>query len=367
MSKRTPSSLSDYWEVALRRCWWVLVPAVLISVGTFFGSLWLPRSYRSEATIMVEPQKVPSNYVQSTISADVGDRLQNIREEILSRTRLYKVITEFNLYGASRRAMSTDDMVEEMRNNIAVEIVNDPKNSDRSRTVAAFKISYTGRTPSLVQQVTRKLTSLFIEENLRKREQDAEGTTDFLEGELEKMRQSLQEQEIRIQTFKSAHAGELPEQQVPTLQMLGQFQSVLQANSDAITRAMQQKNFLDLVLESMQAASTPQNMKSVLQLQYDAKSAELISAQQRYKGDHPDIIRLLAELKALKGQLAAEDKNWTGDGRALQHRRSCGRNWQACLPRSPSGTRAKCNWRGRCSNCRPTWRRCPGWSSNYRS
>jgi polysaccharide chain length determinant protein (PEP-CTERM system associated) len=288
---------------------------VLISVGTFFGSLWLPRSYRSEATIMVEPQTVPSNYVQSTISVDVTDRLQNIREEILSRTRLYKVITEFDLYGASRHGMSTDDMVEMVRKNITVEVVNDPKNSERSRNVAAFKIAYTGRTPLLVQQVTRKLASLFIEENLRKREQEAEGTTDFLDGELEKMRQSLQEQEVRIQAFKSAHAGELPEQQVPTLQMLGQLQSVLQANSDAITRAMQQKNFLELVLENMRNASTPQNMKSVLQLQYDAKNAELISAQQRYKPGHPDIARLQSELKAMKAQLAAEDKGWTGDGR----------------------------------------------------
>ena len=312
--KRAPSSLQDYIEIADRRMCWLVLPIFLVSLAVFFGSLWLPRSYRSEATVMIEPQKVPSNYVQPTISEDVTDRLQAIREEILSRARLRKIIAEFNLYNSASGKIPGDEVVDLMRRDISVEVVTNQLNtSDRAKSVAAFKIAYSGRNPVLVQKVTRDLASLFIEENLKDREQESEGTTDFLDDQLEKLRQSLKDQEKRIQTFKSAHAGELPEQQMPSLQMLGQMQSVLQANSDAITRAQQQRSYMASVLESMKMIATPQSMKTSLQIDFDNKTAELLAAEQKYKPKHPDILRLKAELAALKQKIDA-DKSSGADG-----------------------------------------------------
>ncbi len=315
--KRAASSVQDYAEIAGRRIWWLVLPIVLVSLTVFFGSLWLPRSYLSEATVMIEPQKVPANYVQSTISEDVSDRLQAIRQEILSRSRLRKIILEFNLYGSANGKMPGDEVVELMRRDISVEVVTNQLTTDRTKSVAAFKIAYSGPNPILVQKVTRNLASLFIEENLKDREQESEGTTDFLDDQMERLRQSLQEQEKRIQTFKSQHAGELPEQQVPSLQMLGQLQGVLQSNSDAITRAQQQKNYMASLLESMKMISTPQNMKSALQLQFDSETTELLAAEQKYKPRHPDILRLEAELAALKEKIESEkSKNGGKDGNA---------------------------------------------------
>jgi polysaccharide chain length determinant protein (PEP-CTERM system associated) len=266
--------------------------------------------------VLIEPQKVPANYVQSTVTEDVNDRLQAIRQEILSRARLRRIITEFNLYDFAKSKNSGDEIVEMMRRDISVEPVVSQLNTDKSsKKLTAFRISYSGPNPGLAQKVTRNLASLFIEENLKDREQESEGTTDFLDAELEKIRQSLQEQENHIEAFKSAHAGELPEQQMPSLQMLGQLQSVLQGNSDAITRAQQQKAYMSSVLESMQMLTTPQSMKSMIQLQYDAKTAELLAAQQKYRSNHPDVVRLKAELAALKKQIDAEQPTgWGGDG-----------------------------------------------------
>ena len=147
----------------------------------------------------------------------------------MSRSRLRKIILEFNLYGSANGKMPGDEVVELMRRDISVEVVTNQLTTDRTKSVAAFKIAYSGPNPILVQKVTRNLASLFIEENLKDREQESEGTTDFLDDQMERLRQSLQEQEKRIQTFKSQHAGELPEQQVPSLQMLGQLQGVLQS------------------------------------------------------------------------------------------------------------------------------------------
>lgn len=257
---------------------------------------------------MIEPQKVPSNYVQSTVSEDVADRLQAIQEEILSRAHLRKIISDYSLYGITPGKLPPDDVVDRMRRDIMVAVKPNQLNTERTKSVAAFEISFSGPKPDLVQQVTRNLASLFIEENLRDREQESEGTTNFLDDELEKLRESLQQQEQSIEAFKSAHAGELPEQQAPSLQMLGQLQSVLLANSDAITRAQQQSNYLASLLDSLKQMSTPQSMKSSLQLEYDNKTAALLDAEQKYKPNHPDVRRLKAELTALKREINEEKK-----------------------------------------------------------
>lgn len=315
--KRSAASLKDYVEIAGRRMWWLVLSTLLISLSVFFGSLWMPRSYVSEATVMIEPQKVPSNYVQPTISEDVSDRLQAIQEEILSRARLRKIIIELNLYNLQSGQTPGDEVVELMRHDITVDVVTNQLKTDRTKSVAAFRIGYSGRNPVLVQKVTRDLASLFIEQNLKDREQESEGTTDFLDDQLEKLRKSLQEQENSLQTFKSAHAGELPEQQLPTLQLLGQLQAVLQANSDAITRAQQQRSYTQSVLESMNMINTPQSMKSALQLQFDNMTAELLAAEQKYKAKHPDVVRLKAELAKLKEEIDQEKaQGWGGDGRS---------------------------------------------------
>ncbi len=314
MGKQLPSSVQDYIEIVSWRRWWLLMPILIFSVGTFFGSLFLPRSYKSEATIIVEPQKVPSNYVQPTMSVNVADRLTAIRQEILSRTRLRKIIAEFNIYRSNKGAIPTDEQVEMMRRDISVELVNTQSSGDRVKDVAALKIAYTGPEPGMVQKVTRKLTSLFIEEHLKDREQQAEGTTDFLDDQMTKMRQFLQEQEKRIQSFKSAHAGELPEQQMAGFQMLTQMQGLLQANSEALSRAQQQQKYLEAMVESMRFITLPQQTKSTLQLQYENKVAELISAEQRYRANFPDVVRIRLELKAIQEKLEAEPAKGRTDG-----------------------------------------------------
>lgn len=263
---------------------------------------------------MIEPPKVPANYVQPTIATDITDRLQAIRQEILSRSRIRKIISDFGLYQTPVGQMASDAVVERMRRDISVEIVNNQMSADRSKSVAAFRISFIGSDPVLVQKITRNIASLFIEEHLKDREQESEGTTDFLEGQLEKMRESLQSQEKQIESFKSSHSGELPEQQVANFQLLGQMQSTLQTNSDAITRAQQQRAYLATVLDSIKSTATPQNMKSAVQLQLDAKNAELLHAEQKYKSNHPDILKLKDEIAALKSQVAAEQASNGGSG-----------------------------------------------------
>ncbi len=311
MQRRAPADFSDYWEIFLRRRWWFLGTALLASSVVFGVSMKLTRIYRSETLILVEPQKVPQDFVKSTISGDVTDRLQTISQEILSRTRLQHIIDQFGLYQEQAKKNSREEIVELMRRDITVEIVADSR--VREHAVGGFRISYMGRDPQLVQQVTREIASLFIEENLKVREQQAEGTNEFLEDELKKAREHLQEQEEKIRKFKAEHMGSLPEQEQSNLSVMAQMQAMLQSNGDALARAQQQETYLKSLLEAMQK-TRPVAAKSALELDLDSKRTELVAAEQKYKPTHPDVIRLRSEVKALETRVAETRKTEGASG-----------------------------------------------------
>lgn len=301
MQKRPPTEISDYIDIFNRRKWWIIVPAVLITITMSFVSVQLPKYYRSQTLILVDPQKVPADYVKATVSSDVTDRLQTISQEILSRTRLQKIVDQFGLYKDQKGRLSQEDIIEMMRKDIKVEVVTE---NTRNKTSAAFQISYVGKDPALVQQVTRQIASLFIEENLKVRQDQAQGTDSFIESELNKAAQALQEQENKIRAFKARNLGSLPEQQQANLQVLGQFQGLLQANSDAIGRAQQQKTYLESLLGSMEKRGASPIMKPGFQAGLDNRRAELVAAEEKYTPNHPDVVRLRKEVEALEAKAA---------------------------------------------------------------
>src|SRR3954469_18543565 len=214
--QRRPPEIPDYVQIVQRRKWWILLPAIVVASVMAVVSVNLPRYYKSSTVIGIDAQKVPTEFVHNTISNDVVQRLQTISQEILSRTRLQKIIDQFGLY-KDKGHLTQEDVIELMRKDIQIDVVEEK--SDRpSRSLGGFKISYTSTTAQMAQQVTRQLGSLFIEENLKLRQAQAEGTSEFIGQELEKAKKDLEEQESKIKEFKAKYMGALPEQQTANLQ-----------------------------------------------------------------------------------------------------------------------------------------------------
>ena len=158
----------DYIEIFLRRVWYIVIPFIVVLAAATLYAFYLPKMYQATTLILVTPQKVPEAFVRSTATSRIEDRLQSIGQEIMSRTRLEQVIQEFKLYSEEAKSLSLEEIVESMRKNIQVEI--------RGKE-GYFTISYIGKDPKTVTMVTNKLASLFIEENLKLREQQAQGTS----------------------------------------------------------------------------------------------------------------------------------------------------------------------------------------------
>src|ERR1700744_5140063 len=170
--------LSHYLGIIRRRHLHFLIP-VFVGWLVVWGSSWVvPERYTSGTLILVEQPTMPKDYVLPNVSENLQERLQSITQQILSRSRLLHIADELNLYAKDRTKLSPDEIVERMRKDIDIDLVRGADNR-----ISAFNVHYTANDPVIAQQVTSKLTNLFINENLEVRQQESEGNTRFLESQ----------------------------------------------------------------------------------------------------------------------------------------------------------------------------------------
>ncbi len=294
----------------------LLLPLFLCWALVWIVSWFLPSTYKSEALILVEQQKVPEQYVVPNVTVNLQDRLQSMTEQILSRTRLQKTIDRFHLYETRHNlagVTQSADPVDQMRKDIKIDLVD---SAARPGQLTAFKIAYSAGSPELAQRVNTELTSLFIEENLQYEQQLSESTTAFLQSQLEEAKTKLAEQEAQVRKFKAEHFGDLPSQTETNVQILSGLQNQLLSTQRALDGAKQQKLYLESLLQQYQTAqanmgnddSSPSSLQTLTTELVDLRH-KLEDARSRLTEEHPDVIALkekIANTEKLKKDLEAE-------------------------------------------------------------
>jgi polysaccharide biosynthesis transport protein len=230
-------------RMVARHRWWILLTACSVSFGTIFVVSRVPNRYQSDATLLVVQQQVPQRYVVPTTTASIADALLAMTKEVLSRRRLLAIIEEVGLYEKARRRLAPEELVSKMLRDIEIQPL-DKKQQDFN----SFKISFSAGDPRTAQRVTSTLTSLFIQENLKSREEQATTTTNFLHEQVEAKKKDMEESEQRLRDFKMKYLGELPEQQQGNLGILTGLQIQLQNTMTNSNRAQQQRIYLDSLL-----------------------------------------------------------------------------------------------------------------------
>jgi len=276
----------------------VCVFLVVFSLSTY-TAVTLPNIYQSGSLILVSPQKVPSSFVTSTVTRDLNERMQSIIQEILSRTRLEKIVQEFDLYPGMKN-FAIDQRIAKLRKSIKVD----------SPRYNVLYLSYESSSPSTAKEVTGRITSLFVQQNQEIRRQEAVGTKSFIDAEADRLRKELEQQETVVNQYKSAHRYELPDQLDANLRTLEQIRRELEGGSQRLAALRERKGILQkqladsdiLDIDSLSASfagSTDGTQKNVsLQM----RKNELNSLLQKYSQKHPDVIRLKKEIEALESE-----------------------------------------------------------------
>jgi polysaccharide chain length determinant protein (PEP-CTERM system associated) len=300
-------NLDDYLEILRRRWWVILIPTIVGGVAAFLFSLTLADQYTSRTLVLVEQQKVPDSYVKSVVAGDIGERLGTMQEQILSRTRLQPIIEKFGLFKEEKGKVATEDLVDRLRRSVSVTPIRSLV-STGAGDLPGFTIGFTASDPRLAQQVCAEITSMFIEENLRLREQRAEGTTDFLRTELDQAKQALDAQDAKLAAFKSKYLGALPGNEQAQMNMMTALSSQLDAVTSQLYRAQQDKAYQESLLaqqlslwQTSHASGGPR--EDTLEKQLADSQARLVAMEAHYTASHPDVLKLKEDIAALKRRI----------------------------------------------------------------
>jgi polysaccharide chain length determinant protein (PEP-CTERM system associated) len=302
-------------HVAIKRRWWLVVPTVVVGLVACAVSTTIPNRYESEAMILVAHQQVPERYVTPNNTTDIREALLLVTDAILSRTQLLQIINEFDLYPKNRKRLAPEDLVELMRSDITISSVE--KGSEATKDLNRFTISYTATDPHVAQEVTSRLTTLFIQGDLKSREDQSMGTTAFLDEQLQASAAELKQEESRVRDFRMRYLGQLPDQQQANLGILTGLQGQLQNTMSILSRAREQQVYLESLISQYRSLSpgavgmpgvpnsSPIDAAKMELTKLKNERADLLA---RYTDKYPDVVKLDEQIKEAESQLEATAK-----------------------------------------------------------
>ncbi len=318
---------SEFLPLSILRALWkrkLLILATWVAISAIGGIVVyrLPAVYQARSVILIEQQRIPERYVLPTVNEDLSNRLNRISQQILAYEPLLRLIEEFNLYANERGSMVEEEMVQRLRGMINVSLVQ----GWAQRNAPAFQIVFEGSDPSVVAQVTNRLSRLFIDENLRTRANQALGTSEFLTTQLEEFRGEVERQEERLREYRVSNMGELPEQERVMLSEITRLQSEINRADGEVERARQSRLIYENTLSSARdrlqmyedlakreqsvvadGGTVMSNGQRVLPEAVELRRAEetLAALLARYSDSHPDVRRVRSQIEVLTKRVAA--------------------------------------------------------------
>ncbi len=313
MIEKPELGMDDYLAMLRRRMKVILTPALLAPLAGFLVSFFFHARYTSQALVLVEAPKIPDAVVHQVFTEDLTEHIATIEQRVLSPSRLRPMVQRLGLV---KPGQNIEDVIDSIRPNMTIQpVVTDlsqistggKKKPSQSSPVPGFNVNYTAPTAREAQQICTDLTSLVLEEDLKSRQDASQGTTLFLTKQVEDAKQNLDDLDKRLAAFKNQHQGQLPSDQDNNLKILMGLSTQLDANTQTLNRATQDKAYTESMLaqqlaawKASQSASNPQT----LQQQLSQLQSQLVELEARYTEDHPDVIKARADIAQVKKKLA---------------------------------------------------------------
>jgi polysaccharide biosynthesis transport protein len=296
-------TVADILQIFKRRKWSLVLPALLILLVTAAVALTLSPVYRSTATILIEEQEIPAEFVRTTVTSFAAERIQMIKQRITSFSRLNELINHYQLYPERRAAWTAEQIVAKMRNDIRVQPVSmevqDPRTGRSATATIAFTLAYEGKNPETVLQVANTLTSLFLSENQQVRERQTAETSMFLEVEMNRVKKELAALDSQIATFKEAHMNQLPELLQTNLEGKARTEREIDRLRDQIHSLKDRESFLQ-----SQIATLSNNFGNEDRRRLEELKIQLVNLSTRFSDEHPDVIKIRREIADMERQVS---------------------------------------------------------------
>jgi polysaccharide chain length determinant protein (PEP-CTERM system associated) len=322
---RRPPDIEDYIDIMRRYRSWIIGPMFAGLVTSVVVAFLWPDTYMSTADMRITPQQVSQRLVPAEVTSQMGERLNQMQQEILSRSSLSGIITQpsLDLYKKDRQQRPMEDIVQDMRKYIKIQMMDMPGGPGGDRKMAsAFSISFQYTDRYKAQAVVRELVTKFTEQNVRVLRNQAQQTSTFLEDELKTAKEHVDEISARITKFKMENAGRLPEQASANVTALNSLQMQIGQTNESLNRAQANKQQLETTLNNLQSevayystraedvqllpGQSPTSVKNERIAELDRNlikfKADLASMRKQYKDSYPLVGALQAQIDTLQGQ-----------------------------------------------------------------
>jgi uncharacterized protein involved in exopolysaccharide biosynthesis len=302
--------LVDYLAIAKRRRRPMLFAAGAGLLTALLLALFLPPTYQSIGTILIEQQEMPPELVRSTVTSYADQRVQVISQRVMTTQNLLDIIRRYNLYPRQRSRESREALIARMRKDINVKMISadviDPRSGRPTSATIAFSVAYANRSADQAAKVANELTTLFLNENLSTRTKLAQDAASFLEGEADRVNKHMAELEAQVAAFRSQHFDSLPELEQFNMQLLDRTTQDIDKDETRRTSLEQQQVYLEAQLAQLKPNSAlfSESGERIFSTNDRLKTlrSQLASARALYAPDHPDIARLTREIAGLEAQ-----------------------------------------------------------------
>jgi polysaccharide chain length determinant protein (PEP-CTERM system associated) len=304
-------NLYELLEIVKRRKRLIAVTAGSLFIVAAVIAFAIPSKYRSVSTILIEDQEIPRDYVAPTVTGYADQRIQTINQRIMSTPKLLEIINRFNLYSNLKATWTTEEIINRMREDIKFQTISadviDPRTGNPRPATIAFTLSYEGRDPAITQQVATVLASLYLEENLRVREQQTIGTSKFFEDEMNKVKASLDTVESRIAAFKQQNINALPELAQLNYQEMDRVDRDIDQLNVQLRSLREREGYLQTQLAAIPTDAANQDKTHLNELR-----VLLGNLRSRVTENYPDVKKTKLEIAELEARIRTAGKDGLG-------------------------------------------------------
>lgn len=312
------SLVPEDYLVMLKRRWWIIVlPLIVLPLVAYAFSYLIPPRYMSQTFVLIQGPKVPDTYVQPVVTEDLESRLSSMKDQILSRSNVQPIVERYNLYG--NQHLDMDDRIDMARKDIEVQPIASARGG-----VPGFYVRFKADDAHTAQLVCSDITSLFLNENLRQLQQSAEGTTDFLKGQLDDAKRSLDDQDAKLAAFEREYIGRLPGEEDANTNMLSTLNTQLEAITQQIAQQETNRSYIQAMLTQQGVSSVGTGPSATSAIPNPAREDDQAELQKllnqetdletHYTSSYPDVIAIKRKISDLRADMAKAPKTIPATG-----------------------------------------------------
>jgi len=298
----------EYLEIILRRKWLVLFSVILVMLGASVYCVAIPDQFKSSTTILVIPPSVSKDFVRGDSDQQMMNRMPAIQQQVLSRTRLIAIMDNLGLYREEKKKIAPELLVRKMQDRIETRVIPEKQ---------SFTLSFVHENPRMAMITTSMLSSLFLEENMRAREQQMVSTGEFLDDQMKETKARLEVQEEKVKRYKMMYMGELPEEMQSNLNRMTRLEDQVRTSSDAIAKLEDRKLFIESKISDLQkeiaaiesGGGDPEDPTRPLLEQIAVRRKKIRELSLVYTSKYPTVLILQREVEELKKKVESVRKS----------------------------------------------------------